>query len=676
MSNFFPVTHSLDPEGIAWITFDDSSARANVFNPATLSALRASLFALATDLAGPGSRIKAVVIISAKQRIFIAGADLKWLAALPDAKAAMQAAREGQAVFDLIAGFNVPVVCAIHGACAGGGYELALACGWRLATDAPETRIGLPEVGLGLIPGWGGCTRLARLIGAQPAVEFILKAALVPAPVALATGLVDELAPAAELRVRAGAAALRLAAGGGPARAVPPAPPPDFFEAQRHIAAGRRRGQLAPLAVLDVVEKSLRLPLAGALELEADRFGTLAAGPAAKNLIRIFLLKEKARKTALAGWYPESARSAPAAPFKMIGIVGAGVMGSGIAYVCAAHGCGVILRDSSREVLDHGVTMIRALFADAVKRDLVTGAAAHRMTGGIGITTSLEDFELCDLVIEAINGDLNEKQKLFAELSAIIGPACVLASNSPVIPMDELTANIVNPGRTIGLHFFKPVSHLALVELALGSHTTDATAERSLAFVKTLGKTAVACRASPGGFVGRVLFFYLNAACQLREKWVPTELIDAAMGDWGWPMGPLRLIDEIGVDVTAAVFGEMKNHFPDRFVASTLCGRMLAQGLKGRENGAGGGFYDYTGGHEVLNPAVAKLVPESPNSQPEWDIKTIEDHLNGVLIDEVRRALAEGVIKTSDDADLALILGIGFPAYRGGLLGWAKEIGR
>ena len=224
---------------------------------------------------------------------FLAGADLKWLAALPDAQTATQAAREGQAVFEQIATFKVPVVCAIHGACAGGGYELALACNWRIASDAAETRIGLPEVRLGLIPGWGGCTRLSRLIGAQAAVEFILKASLVPAPMALTAGLVDEVVPVAELKSRAKATALRLATEGVPSRTVPTAPAPDFFSKKRAAASLHWRGQPAVPAVLDAVEKGAGLPLAAALDLEAGLFGSVASGEVAKNLIHIFHISEK-----------------------------------------------------------------------------------------------------------------------------------------------------------------------------------------------------------------------------------------------------------------------------------------------------------------------------------------------------------------------------------------------
>ena len=669
-----PVTHSVDADGIGWITFDDPTGRANVFNPETLAALRAATAALA-QATGSGQAavpVKAVVVISAKEKIFIAGADLKWLSRIADAKSAVQAAREGQELFTQVARLKVPVVCAIHGACAGGGYELALACSWRIATDAKETVIGLPEVGLGVIPGWGGSTRLPRLVGVSAAVEHILTAALVPAATAHQTGFVDELVPAAELKARAKAVALKLAAGGLPARFAPPAPPADFFASQRQLAAVRRRGQPAPLAVLDAVEQGVGLPLDQALVLEAEAFGRVAAGGVAKNLMQVFFLKEAVKKISLDVWFAQPAQAPAAAPFQIIGIIGAGVMGSGIAQWCARHGFGVMLCDADHEALERAITIIRGLFDDMVKRGQLSHAAAHKAMGSIGVTTGLEDFDGCDMVIEAIVENVAAKQKLLAELSKIVQPDCVLASNTSALPIEELAAGAVKPERILGLHFFNPVGRMPLVELVLSPHTSRATADRALAFVKALGKTPVICRSSPGFLVTRVLFFYLNEACRLWEQGVPAKVIDRAMQDWGWPMGPLRLIDEVGVDVSDFIYGEMQHYFPDRFTGATICSRMLAAGLKGRKNGASSGFYSYAGGAATLNPALEAMAPPAALAM---EPSAIADRLNGVMIEETKRVLAEGVLKGPDDADLALLLGAGFPAFRGGLMRYAKSIG-
>lgn len=667
MSDQSPVSHSVDAEDIGWITFDDPAGRANIFNPPVQAALRAAVAALA---ARP---LKAVVVHSAKEKIFVAGADLRWISTLPDAAVATQLSRDGQQLFAQLDNLKVPVVAAIHGACAGGGYELALACHWRIATDAKETVLGLPEVGLGLIPGWGGCARLPRLIGAEAAVNHMLKAALVPAAAALAAGLVDEVVPAAELKARAKATALRLAAEGLPQRSVPRAAPADFYAHQRKQALAKMRGQPAPLAVLDAVEKGAGLPLGPAFDLEAALFGGVAAGAVAKNLIHVFNLRERGKKTGLDAWYPAEKTPAAPAPFRIIGILGAGVMGTGIAHLCASRGFGVIMCDTDHAVIERGITVIRGLFKQQEERGQLTHAQAHKMMGGIGVTTSLEDFEMCDLVIEAIVENVEAKQKLYAQLSRIMAPECVFASNTSALPLEELAATSTHPGRFVGLHFFNPVGRMPLVELVLGKETTRATADRALAFTKALGKTPVVCRSSPGFLVTRVLFFYLNEACRLWEQGVPTEIIDRALRDWGWPMGPMRLIDEVGVDVTDFIFQEMAHYFPGRFTSTKICARLLAAGLKGRKNGASSGFYDYADGKEKLNPALAPFTP-AVTAAPE--AAALADQLNGVMIDETKRVLAEGVLKTPEEADLALLLGTGFPAIRGGLMRHAKSIGR
>jgi len=661
-----PVTHSVDADGIGWITFDDPASRANVFNPPTQAALAAAIDALAAQ------PVKAVVVISAKEKIFIAGADLKWLGKLPDAAAAEKAAKDGQALFGRLENFKVPVVAAIHGACPGGACEIALACHWRVATDAKETVMGLPEVGLGLIPGWGGCARLPRLIGTKAAAEHILKATLLPAAEAHKAGLVDELVAPAELRARAKTAALKFATAGKPARAAGAAADAAFFAEQRKIAQSRLRGQPAPLAALDAIEQGQGKPLADALAVEAKYFGAVSASEVAKNLINVFFLKDAVKKLTVDAWFPKPVTPAAPKPVKFIGVVGAGVMGSGIAQWCAARGIGVLIYDNDKAALHRGVEVIRALFEEAAKRGKMSHADAHKAQGSIGTTTSLEDFEACDLVIEAIVENVEAKRKLFAELSKFVAPDCILASNTSALPIEELASTATNPGRTIGIHFFNPVSRMPLVELVLSPHTTRETADATLGFVKALGKSPVICRSSPGFLVTRVLFFYLNEACLLWEQGVPTEAIDRAMRDWGWPMGPMRLIDEVGVDVTDFIYGEMKHYFANRFTGATVCRRMLAAGLKGRKNGASSGFYAYGGIKEALNPAMAPFAPAAAKTM---DAAAIQDRLNGVMIAETKRVLDEGVLKTADEADLALLLGAGFPAFRGGLMRQARARG-
>lgn len=662
-----PVSFSVDGDGVGWIVFDDPGARANVVNPTVQAALDAALDALENQ------PVRAVVIASAKDRVFLAGADLHWMLALASPAEASACSRTGQRLFQRIADFAVPVVAAIHGACAGGGYELALACAWRVASDAPATIIGLPEIGLGAIPGWGGGVRLPRLIGAKAAVEHIVKAALVPSGEALRTGLVDEVVPATEWRARAKAAALKLAATGRPVRAEATGADAAFFAEAKATVVRKTRGRepAAPKAIA-VIEQGQGRSVAEALEIEAAAFGEIMTSEIFRNLTRVFFLKEGVKHLTVDAWFPPSGGSSGfgvsgSGLVRRIGVVGAGVMGSGIAQWCAARGHEVVMRDVKPEFVERGLAVIRGVFDEAVARQRMTAADAAAGLARVRGTTTWEGFAECDLVIEAVVENVAAKQALFKELAGVVRADCVLASNTSALPIEEIMAGVAGPERTIGIHFFNPVSRMPLVELVLSPQTARTTAERTLAFVKGLGKSPVICRSSPGFLVTRVLFFYLNEACRLWEQGMPSEALDAAMREWGWPMGPLRLIDEVGVDVTDFIFGEMAHYFPARFTATTVCGRMLAAGLKGRKNGASAGFYTYAGKAETVNPAVDALVPTRGTAA--MTSAAIAERLMGVMTGEARRCLDEGVLKTADEVDLAMLLGTGFPATRGGLLG-------
>lgn len=378
-------------------------------------------------------------------------------------------------------------------------------------------------------------------------------------------------------------------------------------------------------------------------------------------------LQAAARERTLAGWELPKTEFAPRA-IRRVGIIGAGVMGSGIAQWCAACGYDVVLRDVNDEVLARGLRVAHELFDGAVQRGKLSAEEAAARKTRLGTTTAWAGFAECDLIIEAIVENVAAKQQLFAELLTVARPDALLATNTSALPLEEITAQLPDASRVVGLHFFNPVSRMPLVELVLGRATSRAAAELALRFVKSLRKTPVICRSAPGFLVTRVLFFYLNEACRLWEKGVATEALDAAMQAWGWPMGPMRLIDEVGVDVTDFIFGEMAHYFPARFERSAICGRLLEQGLRGRKNGASSGFYQYQGRDASPNPALAAHPNESTPSADE-----IARRLMHVMVAEARRCVEEGVVLSPEDADFALLSGAGFPATRGGLLYWARE---
>jgi 3-hydroxyacyl-CoA dehydrogenase / enoyl-CoA hydratase / 3-hydroxybutyryl-CoA epimerase len=676
-----PVTFTLDADRIGWIVFDDPESRANVLNTATQSALDAAI------TAAERGRARALVIMSGKDRIFIAGADLKVLAAMPDAETATEFSRHGQQLFQRLSDFSGPVICAIHGACAGGGCELALACHWRIASDAEVTRIGLPETSIGTIPGWGGCVRLPRLIGVQPALEHILAGQLLTAAEAAAAGIVNEVVAVAELKTCARDAALKLAAEGLPTHAPRAAPVPTVFADLRKKISARARGDLrAPLAAIDAVEQTAQLAIPAALEIEARVFGEVTAGDTCKNLIRVFFLREAAKKRTLDGWFetvggalrPDSGVVRQASrgvkplpqPIRRVVVVGAGVMGSGIAQWLAARGFDVVLRDVSAELVDRGHAVARGLFDEAVKRGKLSPGEANAALHRIATTTAWDGFAECDLVIEAIVENTEAKRRLFSEIAAIVRGDAILASNTSALPIEDIAGHVSNPHRTIGIHFFNPVNRMPLVELIVGRHTSVETAERALTLVKALGKSPIICRSSPGFLVTRVLFFYLNEAVRLWEQGLPTAAIDDALRDFGWPMGPLRLVDEVGIDVTDFIFGELAHYFPQRFTRATATTRLLAAGMKGRKNGASTGFYTYSP-REALNDTMTRQVA-GRLGEFTLSAEEITERLMHVMVAEAQRCLDEGVVKSADDVDFALLSGAGFSAWRGGLMQWAR----
>lgn len=680
------LTTRREADGVAWIIFARADGRANVLDRATLAALDETLGVL---LADPG--LTGLVLASGQERIFLAGADLHEVAALADAREAAALAREGKRIFGRLATAHVPVVAAVHGACAGGGAEVALACQWRIATDAPHTRVGLPELKLGTIPGWGGAVRATRLIGAEAALAHLLAARLRRAAEARAEGWVDEVVMPEDLPRAVAAAITRLRRERlPPARVAPPQPAAlDSWAAQHRAAIERRtRGlQPAPLAALEVVAAAVSRPEAEALECETERFARLAPSSECRSAVRLFLLEQAARKPVLDGWFParggagpsanrtDECAAAPSEPVRRVGVIGAGTMGAGIAHWTAVHGGEVALRDVSADGLLRALATMRERCDEAVARGWLGPSEAAAALAQVSTTTRWEGFGTCDLVVEAIVEDLDAKRALWAELETHVPRDAVLASNTSALPIERMAEVLVDRGRAIGLHFFNPVHRMPLVEVVLGPETSRTTAERALSWVRRLGKLPVLCRSAPGFIVTRTLFAYLEEALLLWGEAPETAAIDEAMLDFGWPMGPLRLMDEIGLDVTAAIVAEMARLRPERFRGSPVPERFVAEGRLGRKHYRG--FYRYRADAKAGPPvAIGEPLPPDLPARALPAPPEIRERLLGRMIDEARAVLGEGVARSADDIDLALHLGAGFPAWRGGLVHWARATGR
>ena len=659
-----PIIERQVEDGICLLTFDRPDSAANIFDGPTLQALAEEL-----DFIENESSLRGVIINSAKKSIFVAGADLKTL--LRDAQAGRlrDFIAEGQHVFNRLAALKIPTCAAIHGAAAGGGYEVALACDWRVASADPATRIGLPETTLGLVPAWGGSTRLPRLIGVEKAAEVILKGKLYTAAEALKLGMVDDvvakerLMEAATKKLNSGKRP-RATQGGGPApgELTPPS------------AAGND----APRRAYEIITKNL--PERDSLAQEVDAIVKLGDSESTRNLIRNFFLAEKYKR----------GTSKPAAD-KIVhaAVIGAGVMGSGIAQWLSSRGVTVILRDVTSEFVDRGLANIEKTYADAVKRGIMSEEKAKEGRARIICSTAHVEMRDVQVVIEAASEKLDIKKEIFRELS-VAAPKAILATNTSALPILELAEQTEVPERVVGLHFFNPVSRMKLVEVVISKRTSDETRDRALAFARQIGKLPVLVRDNPGFLVNRVLFPYLLDAAELFEAGVDLATIDGQMVQWGMPMGPLRLIDEIGVDVTIDIASTLEKAYGSRNHASSVLLWLREAGMLGRKTGAG--FYKYEGKSQVPNEALQEWRnalhgdpegPEGPDIPPDGHCdpkmqlegEALTCRLIFLMVNEAARCVEEQVVDSPEDADYGMILGTGFAPFRGGPLRFADHYG-
>src|SRR6266576_448670 len=647
------IRRQIGDDHICVLTFDRPESGANIFDGATLAELSQHLDFIEND----GS-LGGLIITSAKKSIFIAGADLKTLLQQAQSGDMRAFIAKGQRIFNRLAALKIRTIAAIHGACAGGGYEVTLACDYRIASDDPATRIGLPETTLGLIPAWGGCTRLPRLIAAEKAAEVILNGKLYSAQEALKLGLVDEIAPRDQL---IDAARKKLAEGKRkPSAAAKP---------EKEIPAPCARGNPAPARALEIVNRTFSISPDESLRLELDTIVDLGKTEASQNLIRNFFLAEKYKK-GTSRTQPEKVVHAA--------VIGAGVMGSGIAQWLSSRGVTVILRDIAREQIDGGLANIEKTYADAVKRGLMTEQKAKE--GRARICGSTAPMELRDVqfVIEAASEKIDVKKEIFRELAMEAGPKTIVATNTSALPVSALADVTVSPEHVIGLHFFNPVSRMKLVEVVVAKQTTDETRDRSLSFVRQIGKLPVVVRDSPGFLVNRVLFPYLLEAAELFESGMDAEQIDRALVEWGMPMGPLRLIDEIGVDITFDIGNTLEKAYGQRDHVPTVLLWLRDQQMLGRKTGAG--FYKYEGKMQTPNESRAQWrvaagggdpgrgessTKSQPASSPPATADDIALRLVLLTVNEAARCVEEKVVDSPEDADYGMILGTGFAPFRG-----------
>jgi len=668
----------VDDSGLAWITFLDPARSVNVLDAAVMRSLSEVIEELAR-LAAAG-QVRAAVVWSGRPGGFVAGADVDAIRDIDSAAEGQRAARQGQAIFFELERLAIPTVAAIHGVCLGGGTELALACRYRVASDSAKTKIGLPEVQLGFLPAWGGTTRLPRLVGLQNALGMLLTGEPVSASRARRMGLVSEVLPAELFREKVAAFALHtLELHKGASirrRSMFRRLLEDTAPGRRLILATARRKVLsrtgghypAPLKILDVLAEGLGASVEKNLELEARAAGELLLSPVGKNLVHLFGLRERARK------HPDVGAGVEPRKVERAAVVGAGVMGGGVAQLLAYNGIRARMKDVRHEAVASGLQHARELFDVAVeKRKLKARVAAQRMeliSGGV----EYHGFGAVDLVVEAVVERMDVKRQVLRELEGHVSRDCVLATNTSALSVDALAEALEHPERFCGMHFFNPVHKMPLVEVVRGAHSADWAVATVHALAVRLGKVPVIVRDGPGFLVNRVLGPYLNEAGWLLAEGASVERIDRVARDFGLPMGPLRLIDEVGIDVARHAGDALHAAFGERMAPAPVLVALGGTARLGRKNGRG--FYEYHGSGEgsVDAHVYAELglpVPGSAAGPNDQDIRT---RLILAMINEAARALGDRIVTRAGDVDLAMIMGTGFPPFRGGPLRFADTL--
>jgi len=641
---------------VVTITFDQENSIANVFNEKMFSELNEQLDFIEDNQ----ESVKGVVFNSAKPSIFIAGADLKSFADDPSPERISHLITLGQNTFNRIEDLRIPSVAAIHGACVGGGYELALACDHRVATLDSATKIGLPETMLGIIPAWGGSTRLPRMIGLPGAMGIILAGKIVVPKLALKLGMVDRVVYKENLDASAKAMLLNgkkkyksHLLNRFPLKYIAKS------KAIKNVMKTTGGVYPAPLKAIDVMIKGLGLSRDESLKLEEQAFTELLNSDVASNLVNIFFLQERSKKT----------KSDKEFKVNNTAVIGAGVMGAGIAQWISSRGIKVLLKDIKPEFVAKGIASINKLYSAAVNKRVMTKAEASSKFNNVTPITESLPMKNIDLVVEAAIEQLDIKQDLFVELETLVRDDTILATNTSALSIVDIAEKMQHKERVVGIHYFNPVHKMKLVEVVRGECTSEETILKATQFVKKTGKLPVIVKDSPGFLVNRILMPYLIEAVNLANHGVSIEHTDKLLRKFGMPMGPFRLIDEVGGDVCQHVADDLLNRLETKFPNSNLLRRMIEEGNLGKKTGQG--FYKYSNGK---SKGVCD-VPVNDNFNTDCENEEIVDRLILIMVNEAIRCLQEKVVESPKDVDFGMIMGTGWAPFRGGPISYCDNLG-
>ncbi|MCD1410075.1 fatty acid oxidation complex subunit alpha FadJ [Vibrio vulnificus] len=657
----------IDEQNIAWLGIDVPNEKMNTLQAAFADEMKA-IFAQLKDCSG----LKGLIVHSLKPDNFVAGADVRMLEACKTAPEAEALARQGQELFQQLSDLPYPVVAAIHGPCLGGGLELALACDFRVCSDDDATRLGLPEVQLGLLPGSGGTQRLPRLIGLLPSLDLILTGKQLRANKAKKLGVVDACVPqtilldVAKQFVEKGKKRAKqkvttkekLLSGSGLGRKFV------FEQAAKKTHEKTRGNYPATVAILQVIQHGLEKGMKQGLELEAKRFGELVMSNESKALRSIFFATTEMKK--------ETGSEAKPSKVGMVGVLGGGLMGAGISHVSVAKAkVPVRIKDVSDDGVLNALKYNYKLFDKQRKRRILSKAQLQSKMLQLSGGTDFTSFNRTDVVIEAVFEDLSLKQQMVADIEANAKSETIFATNTSSLPIHKIAEKAQRPENIVGLHYFSPVEKMPLVEVIPHESTSEETIATVVALAKKQGKTPIVVKDQAGFYVNRILAPYMNESAHILLANEPIDKIDTALLDFGFPVGPITLLDEVGVDIGAKIMPILVAELGARFEGPDVFDVLLNDGRKGRKSGKG--FYTYKGKKKEVDKSVYKLLkltPESKLSDKDIALRCVLPMLN-----EAVRCLDDGIIRSPRDGDIGAIFGIGFPPFLGGPFRYMDQFG-
>ncbi|MFP4227681.1 MAG: 3-hydroxyacyl-CoA dehydrogenase NAD-binding domain-containing protein [Salinivenus sp.] len=667
----------VDTSGVATAWLDAPSTSVNKISQATLDG-----FSELLDTVSGTDRIRGLVLASGKPDSFVVGADLNMLTSFEMPAEARAVSRQAHRLVSRLRALDVPTVAAIHGPCAGGGLELALGCDYRIASRSSNTHLSLPEVKLGLLPGGGGTQYLPRLIGVQQALTLMLTGKNTYPEKARRLGLVDALIHPPGLHQAAVRAARELADGTRTVDREGPSLGEQVLEsntlsrriiyrqARKRTAARTRGNYPAPPRIIDAVRTGMEGGLDEGLDAEMRHFGELVFTRESKALVQVFFAKQSGEKNPWA----EQAR-----PVETIGVLGAGLMGAGIAQVSAENERRVVLKDQTLDLAAQGKKRVWTAANRETEKGIINRFERDRRVERVVPTGTYGPLQSCDLVIEAVPEDLDLKHEVLSDTEAVIEEEAVYASNTSSLPIAEIASAAERPERVVGMHYFSPVPDIPLLEVVRTEQTSDAALATAVEAGLAQGKTVIVVNDGPGFYTTRILALYMNEALLLLEAGADVSTVDSMMKDFGFPMGPFELFDFVGLDVAGKITDVMRERLPaDRLDISDTAARLAEANLLGHKTHDG--FYHYKPTadgedpeREDVNEAIYDVVSPAHQTTPPADI--VQDRLGLMMVNEAVRCLDDGILRSPTDGDLGAVFGLGFPPFLGGPFRYVDQEG-